>query len=63
MSITCVFILNHDFTDLFSPMKIDIFKNFGLKSWKMMLIMEIGKSILSQTTKIWSQNYYGIPDC
>ena len=31
MSIICVFILNQDFTGSFSPMKTNIFKNFGLK--------------------------------
>ena len=34
MSITCAFILNQDFIDLFSLEKIDIFKNSSLKYWK-----------------------------
>ena len=48
MSIICAFILNQDFINLFSPVKIEIFKSSGLKSKKMMLIIEIGNSIPSQ---------------
>ena len=45
MSITYAFTLNQDFTSSFSQTIIDILKNSGLKSSKMMLMMEIGNNI------------------
>ena len=45
MSITYAFTLNQDFTSSISQTIIDILKNSGLKSSKMMLMMEIGNNI------------------